>query len=305
MREQLAGDEIDPADPEMLVATGFLRMGPRELTGMEVAKVARQRFLDDVTHNVGETFLAHSLQCARCPDHKFDPIPTRDDYSLEAVFATTQLAERPTAVLSAENASGFEEKKYLELRRAEYLATPSRPPVSFTSSRSTHQTAQSLGDFIATKNAGGDVKREGLPIVHRQVFASKESVFTEKDKARREGHSFVPIDEGVIAAQIEQVSRSDLNRFGNHRLPHHRRLGSGHRRLQQLSRSQARTPPMRRQNFRVYRQDRFNRWMSQFHGQDSRLKSSALFRIKRFAVSAAVSADISGGSIGLIVIVPP
>jgi len=123
VREQLAGDEIDPADPEMLVATGFLRMGPWELTGMEVAKVARQRFLDDVTNNVGETFLAHSLQCARCHDHKFDPIPTRDYYSLQAVFATTQLAERPAAFLPAENATGFEEKKYLELRRAEYLAT--------------------------------------------------------------------------------------------------------------------------------------------------------------------------------------
>ncbi|MCB1206653.1 MAG: DUF1549 domain-containing protein, partial [Verrucomicrobiae bacterium] len=76
IREQIAGDEIDPDNPEMLVATGYLRMGPWELTGMEVAKVARQRFLDDVTNSVGETFLAHSLQCARCHDHKFDPIPT-------------------------------------------------------------------------------------------------------------------------------------------------------------------------------------------------------------------------------------
>ena len=69
-------------------------MGPWELTGMEVAKIARQRFLDDVTNAVGETFLAHSLQCARCHDHKFDPIPTRDFYSVQAVFATTQLSER-------------------------------------------------------------------------------------------------------------------------------------------------------------------------------------------------------------------
>ena len=60
--EQIAGDEMQPNDPEKLIATGFLRMGPWELTGMEVAKVARQRFLDDVTNSVGETFLAHSLQ---------------------------------------------------------------------------------------------------------------------------------------------------------------------------------------------------------------------------------------------------
>ncbi|MEO6739909.1 MAG: DUF1549 and DUF1553 domain-containing protein, partial [Chthoniobacteraceae bacterium] len=132
VREQIAGDEIaeNPIqnsklkiqNSELLIATGFLRMGPWELTGMEVAKVARQRFLDDVTNSVGETFLAHSLQCARCHDHKFDPIPTRDYYSVQAVFATTQLSERPAPFLPEENVSGFEERKYLESRRAEYLA---------------------------------------------------------------------------------------------------------------------------------------------------------------------------------------
>jgi len=122
VREQIAGDEIVPDNPEMIVAAGFLRMGPWELTGMEVAKIARQRFLDDVTNSVGETFLAHSLQCARCHDHKFDPIPTRDYYSVQAVFATTQIAERPAPFLPVENTEGFEEKKFLELRRKEHLA---------------------------------------------------------------------------------------------------------------------------------------------------------------------------------------
>jgi len=126
VKEQIAGDELDSSNPEMLVATGFLRMGPWELTSMEVAKVARQRFLDDVTNGVGETFLAHSLQCARCHDHKFDPIPTRDYYSIQAVFATTQLSERQAAFVPAENTAGFEEKKYLELRHAEYIATLER-----------------------------------------------------------------------------------------------------------------------------------------------------------------------------------
>ncbi|KAA5545265.1 DUF1549 domain-containing protein [Roseiconus nitratireducens] len=118
--EQIAGDEFDPEDPEMIIATGFLRMGPWELTGMEVAKVARQRFLDDVTNSVGETFLAHSLQCARCHDHKFDPIPTRDYYSIQAVFKTTQLAERHAERLPEENVSGFDEQKYLNQRRKDY-----------------------------------------------------------------------------------------------------------------------------------------------------------------------------------------
>ena len=120
VKEQIAGDEIAPANPEMMIATGFLRMGPWELTGMEVAKIARQRFLDDVTNSVGETFLAHSLQCARCHDHKFDPIPTRDYYSVQAVFATTQLAERAAAFLPNENVSGFEERKFLDAAKREH-----------------------------------------------------------------------------------------------------------------------------------------------------------------------------------------
>ena len=122
IREQIAGDELEPENPEAVIATGFLRMGPWELTGMEVAKVARQRFLDDVTNSVGETFLAQPLQCARCHDHKFDPIPTRDYYAVQAVFATTQLAERPAAFLPEENRAGFAERKYLEQRRADHFA---------------------------------------------------------------------------------------------------------------------------------------------------------------------------------------
>ncbi|MDB6117218.1 MAG: Planctomycete cytochrome [Verrucomicrobiaceae bacterium] len=121
--EQIAGDEIDDHNPELLVACGFLRMGPWELTSMEVPKIARQRFLDDVTNSVGEVFLAHSLQCARCHDHKFDPIPTRDYYSMQACFATTQLVERPASFLPAENITGFEEKTYIEQRKADFTNT--------------------------------------------------------------------------------------------------------------------------------------------------------------------------------------
>jgi hypothetical protein len=122
VKEQLAGDEIDPGDPELLVAVGFLRMGAWELTGMEVAKVARQRFLDDVTDAVGQVFLGHMLQCARCHDHKFDPVPTRDYYRLQAAFATTQIAERPAPFLAPENTAGFGERKYLDARRQRFEA---------------------------------------------------------------------------------------------------------------------------------------------------------------------------------------
>jgi mono/diheme cytochrome c family protein len=107
IREQIAGDEIDEADSEKLVATGFLRMGPWEQTGMSVFRITRQQWLDDVTDSVGQTFLGHALQCAKCHDHKFDPIPTRDYYSMIAVFSTTQFVERDAPFTTGENLTGF------------------------------------------------------------------------------------------------------------------------------------------------------------------------------------------------------
>ncbi|RMG36432.1 MAG: DUF1549 domain-containing protein, partial [Planctomycetota bacterium] len=121
IREQIAGDELYPGDVEALIATGFLRMGPWEQTSMSVFRVTRQQFLHDVTNIVGEVFLSHALQCARCHDHKFDPIPTRDHYRIQAVFATTQFAERPAPFLPEENTTGFEQgRRYLRHRIRRY-----------------------------------------------------------------------------------------------------------------------------------------------------------------------------------------
>ncbi|MDF1852553.1 MAG: PSD1 and planctomycete cytochrome C domain-containing protein [Verrucomicrobiales bacterium] len=120
VREQIAGDEITKRkDAEALIATGFLRMGAWEHTGMSVAKVTRQLFLDDVTDSVGQVFLAHALQCAKCHDHKFDPVPTRDFYSMQAIFATTQFAEVETEWLPEENRNGMEQDKSFHLKRIE------------------------------------------------------------------------------------------------------------------------------------------------------------------------------------------
>ena len=113
VREQLAGDELDHQDPEMLIATGFLRMGPWEHTGMSVAAETRQFYLDDVTNIVGEALLATPLNCAKCHDHKYDPIPAKDYYSIQSVFATTQFASREADFLKEENieVSAYEKER--------------------------------------------------------------------------------------------------------------------------------------------------------------------------------------------------
>jgi len=117
--EQLAGDELDAEDPEMLIAVGFLRMGPWEHTAMTVAAVTRQQFLDDVTHHVGVSLLGQGLRCASCHDHKFDPIPTRDYYRMQAIFAPVQFVERQAPFLLSENVTRFDDaRKRVESRLA-------------------------------------------------------------------------------------------------------------------------------------------------------------------------------------------
>ena len=117
--EQLAGDELRPDDPQALMATGFLRMGPWG-TAMIPKEQARQIYLDDLVHNVGQSFMAMPLRCCKCHDHKFDPIPTRDYYGIYAAMAGTQPAEREAAFLPEENRKGFAAKKKLVQELLDY-----------------------------------------------------------------------------------------------------------------------------------------------------------------------------------------
>ncbi len=86
IREQLAGDELYPDDPNAWIATGFNRMWPDESNASNV-ELARQDALNDLTSNVGNVFLGLSIGCAQCHDHKFDPILQKDFYQLQAYFS--------------------------------------------------------------------------------------------------------------------------------------------------------------------------------------------------------------------------
>ena len=91
---QLAGDELAPKNTDALMATGFLGAGafPTQLTEDEFER-ARYDELDDMTATTGVAFLGLSVGCARCHDHKFDPIPSRDYYRLSACFSSAIRSE--------------------------------------------------------------------------------------------------------------------------------------------------------------------------------------------------------------------
>ncbi|MEM9825514.1 MAG: PSD1 and planctomycete cytochrome C domain-containing protein [Planctomycetota bacterium] len=208
VREQIAGDEILGDAPEGKIAVGFLRMGPWELTGMEVAKVARMRFLDDATNAVGETFLGQSLQCCRCHDHKFDPIPTGDYYSIQAVFATTQLADRNAAFLESENVAGFDEKQYLLKRKAEYQRTLKQlDDVLLENAQAWYREHD--GDIDAWNDAVAAARKRGS---NRGVFNAARSALMRRQMDQA---SFPPKNFGFTPAQygLERVARKGLERL--------------------------------------------------------------------------------------------
>lgn len=96
LTEQLAGDEIAPKEDETLIAAGFNRLGPfRKNAGNQDIADSRNEVLTEMTNVVGSALLGVTLGCARCHDHKFDPIRQSDYYRIEAYFAAAQTADIP------------------------------------------------------------------------------------------------------------------------------------------------------------------------------------------------------------------
>jgi len=86
VREQIAGDLLPTP---VLVATGFLLVGPKELAEYDKEKL-RMDVVDEQLNTIGQAFLGLTLGCARCHDHKFDPIPTSDYYALAGILRSTR-----------------------------------------------------------------------------------------------------------------------------------------------------------------------------------------------------------------------
>lgn len=88
VKEQIAGDELWPDNPQARIATAFSRHYPDEWNARDLMQ-RRQEILQDITDAVGSAFLGLTFGCAKCHDHKFDPILQRDYYRLQAFFAHT------------------------------------------------------------------------------------------------------------------------------------------------------------------------------------------------------------------------
>ncbi len=141
IKDQIAGDEFyyvnkavpAPApDPDKLVALSFLRMAPFNRT--PVSAENRDSLLSEMTSTVGSVFLGMTVGCAKCHNHKYDSIPTRDFYRLKAFFATVQIE-------NTGRAGGYEpadfyrpgEKKWTDEKREQWEKELKATETDFTS----------------------------------------------------------------------------------------------------------------------------------------------------------------------------
>jgi mono/diheme cytochrome c family protein len=163
--EQVAGDEIAPDDPECRTASIFHRLGPvRRNAGNPEIALSRNEVLTERTDVIGAAFLGLTVGCARCHDHKIDPIPQKDYYRLQAYLAATdehnillapaaarQEWEAKTKAINqqlaklrkqAERATGQEKRRLEEQVTALEDSLPPPPPtVPATHNDAAHRTA--------------------------------------------------------------------------------------------------------------------------------------------------------------------
>jgi hypothetical protein len=110
IREQIAGDELFPGSPEALVAMGFNRHWIDE-TNAAGLLLRRQETIDEMTNATGAVFLGMTVACARCHDHKFDPILQKDYYRLQAFFANTVAGDGPLPLSDPAERRAYDAKK--------------------------------------------------------------------------------------------------------------------------------------------------------------------------------------------------
>ncbi|MDE2928031.1 MAG: DUF1553 domain-containing protein [Acidobacteriota bacterium] len=122
-REQIAGDVLAPVTRDGVVATGFLVSGPSDTVGLMSSvpvqrEMVRQEQMEEMIGTVSQTFLGLTVNCARCHDHKYDPIPQREYYRMKAAFDGVWQGDRDLLTPGEQQARG-EQVQSLEGRIAE------------------------------------------------------------------------------------------------------------------------------------------------------------------------------------------
>jgi Ca2+-binding EF-hand superfamily protein len=173
LREQLAGDLLPAANDtqkaEQLIATGFLAIGPKS-HNERIPLQFRLDVADEQIDAVSQAMLGLTVACARCHDHKFDPIPQKDYYALAGIFLSTEARFGTPAILIARNATPLVE-----------LPAGADVPTGMTLSKRELQTLKDRLEFLKKQRdeAIAEARKDGQPPV-RLVFLNAQIGTVEK-----------------------------------------------------------------------------------------------------------------------------
>ncbi len=209
LKEQIAGDVFWPEDEAATVATGFLAAGPWDFVGQVETKSpvlrrsARALDLDDMATQVMTSTMGMTVNCARCHDHKLDPISQQEYYELTAVFAGVKRVERVTS-----------DSRLAEYERTKKTLTKQRNQIA-------HQigSLQGEGMDLADIVGGGNGRGSGTPgngvdprnaVVQTRKFGALGNV-----KANTYAKSKFPFVDGVVIANGKDGTRIPVSSGGH------------------------------------------------------------------------------------------
>ena len=196
LRDQIAGDVLRPDDPDAVIATGFLAAGPWDFVGQAetpspvLKRLARADDLDDMLTQVMTAACGVTINCARCHDHKLDPISQREYYGLSAVFAGVKRGEREVSAAEVRDLAARKQALNAELQQV-------RIEQAKLSGR--HFDLADIvggGDGLGTGKLG-----EGIDLVTGQPHAPKRG-FLEGAKPNVFARSTVKFVDGVVIPDL-------------------------------------------------------------------------------------------------------
>jgi hypothetical protein len=229
VRRQVAGDILHPDDPGSVEATGFLVAGAYDTVGQNqlsvvMKKIVRQDDLEDMVSTVGQAFLGLTVHCARCHDHKFDPIRQVEYYRMTAALAGVRHGERDLTSLDPDVRDAKRRITDLSAKIAA-IEAPARATVRGSRSpKDDPPTPIGVWDFAAggasgiTLQGSARIDSQGLKVDGKTGFAA--TIPLARDLRAKTIEAWVRLDSldqrggGVISVQIPDGSAFDAIVFG-------------------------------------------------------------------------------------------